>query len=211
MYIIHCCVRNNTRIILPLWTFVNGVFSLNNTVLTSLYISPRILPFLPYQLVILPKRKFLCLYTNAFSRLSVVKHSGMPGILANIFPFLSLNTVFPRFCSDDLQNSHPEMVKLFIYPFGYSLCPFHVSPSGFEGIPPSSLCIMPYSPTTFRLHCINIRILYIRNASRFREAFITRSIKNSYCCFPGCSCLQSRSSGRQPLHRNCTEPWWVPG
>ena len=207
MYIIHCCVRNNTWIIPAPWTFVNGVFPQNPLSLTSLYISHRIRLFVRVELVILP-------------------NAGSNPPCQPLFPVVSVpkKGFNPRFSSYSLLNKvsapvYPAAFREFpvpglgiihlsnrIYALSVSLFPFR-----FSSLLPRSMCKMPWTTPRHPFRCINIRIFYIRNASRSREAFMAGSIKNPYCCFPGCSRPRSRSSGRLPPHRSCTGRWWAPG
>lgn len=59
----------------------------------------------------------------------------------------------------------------------------------------------------YHVYCIFIHIFHIKRASRqCREAPVC-SFRNRRSCFPCCSRLQKRSSGRLPQHRSCTAPW----
>ena len=91
MYIIHCLVRNNTRIIHLRWTFVNGVFSQNLLLLLSLYISHRICHFSGAQLVTFtnsfflpPRIPFIPLISMVYLQLFCDIFIPFPGIFPNI-------------------------------------------------------------------------------------------------------------------------------
>ena len=78
---------------------------------------------------------------------------------------------------------------------------------------PSLLCKLP--PPFFRYeYPFPYSYIYsftsTKRPSRFGRA-AQQYFRNPCCCFPDCSRLQSRSSGRLLLRRSCTAQWWAPG
>jgi len=104
MYIIHCLVRNNTRIIPPWRTFVNGVFSAKYAVSTTLYISHRIFHFPPIKLVILPKGRYPVSVSPFHSLHFQLYHRLSAGFISFLLYFYIYFWVFFVFFSDMVQN-----------------------------------------------------------------------------------------------------------